>query len=230
MGYAERAVAPGIEVWRATGSTGPQRILPDGCMDLILIGAQLVVAGPDTSARLHPGAGPAAVTGVRLHAGRGPLLLGLPADELRDATVPLEDVWGSRRARRLAERAAEAPTSTLAEWATATGARDELGELVSGLLDAGHSVGHVAGAVGYSTRQLQRRLLPVFGYGPQHLGRVLRLMRAVAEADTGRRWADVAQRTGFADQAHLAREVRALTGVTPTELRGERVRSVQDAA
>ncbi len=84
--------------------------------------------------------------------------------------------------------------------------------------------------MGYSPRQLHRRLLPVFGYGPQHLGRVLRLVRAVAAADAGTPWSEVAQRTGFADQAHLARDVRALAGVTPTELLAERVRSVQDAA
>jgi AraC-like DNA-binding protein len=59
---------------------------------------------------------------------------------------------------------------------------------------------------------------------------VLRLVRAVVDADDGHPWAEVAQRAGYVDQAHLVREVRALAGVTPTELRGERVRSVQDAA
>lgn len=86
-----------------------------------------------------------------------------------------------------------------------------------------------ADALGYSPRQLQRRALPVFGYGPQHLGRVLRLGRAVARADRGRGWAEAAGHAGFADQAHLARDVRALTGLTPTALRRERVRSLQDA-
>lgn len=230
MGYDERTIAPGIELWRNTGSAGPQRILPDGCMDLILLGEQLLVAGPDTSARVHPEGTSAPVTGVRLHAGRAPLLLGVPAHELRDRTVPLEDVWGAGRARVLTERAFEDPSTALAVWATSSGEGDPFGELVRSLLDRGDSVGAVADAVGYSPRQLHRRLLPVFGYGPQHLGRVLRLVRAVTDADSGRSWSDVAQRAGFVDQAHLARDVRALTGVTPTELRGERVRSVQDAA
>ena len=107
---------------------------------------------------------------------------------------------------------------------------DPFGERVRSLLDGGSSVGEVADVLGYSTRQLHRRLLPVFGYGPQHLGRVLRLVRAVVDADDGHPWSDVAQRAGYVDQAHLVREVRALAGVTPTELRSERVRSVQDAA
>ncbi|MDX6231710.1 MAG: hypothetical protein QOH68_669, partial [Nocardioidaceae bacterium] len=52
MGYAERTVAPGVDVWHQTGSAGLHRILPDGCLDLILVGGQLLVAGPDTGARV----------------------------------------------------------------------------------------------------------------------------------------------------------------------------------
>jgi AraC-like DNA-binding protein len=233
MGYAERVVAPGIEVWHSTGPAGPQRILPDGCLDLILTGDELLVAGPDTRARVHHSAEPQPATGVRLHAGRGPVLLGVPAHELRDRTLPLEDVWGSGRARRLTEQVAERPGPTLERWATAGKAGetfDGFGARVRALLDGGRSVAEVSDELGWSTRQLHRRLLPVFGYGPQHLGRVLRLVRAVGLADAGAPWAEVAQRAGYADQAHLARDVRALTGVTPTELRRERVRSVQDAA
>ena len=135
MGYDERTIAPGMELWRNTGSAGPQRILPDGCMDLVLLGDQLVVAGPDTSARVHPGSTPDAVTGVRLHGGRGPLLLGVPADELRDRTVPLEDVWGSARARVMTEQVAEDPSTALATWATSSAAVDPFGDLVLSLLD-----------------------------------------------------------------------------------------------
>jgi AraC-like DNA-binding protein len=230
MAYDERTVAPGIEVWRSTGPAGAQRILPDGCMDLILAGGRLLVAGPDTAARVHSVREPQAVTGVRLHAGRAPALLGVPADELRDRTVPLEDLWGDRRARLLTEKVAERPAPALASWACAARTVDPFGERVRVLLDRGRGVGEVADALGYSPRQLHRRLLPVFGYGPQQLRRVLRLVRAVADADAGRPWSEVAHRAGFTDQAHLVREVRALAGVTPTELRRERVRSVQDAA
>ena len=230
MAYAERTIAPGIEVWRTTGPAGPHRILPDGCIDLILMGERLVVAGPDTAARVHGGdTAPETVTGVRLHAGRGPLLLGVPADALRDRTVPLEDLWGSARARALTEQVGERPATALADWATSSDG-DAFGALVHRLLDRGSTVDAVADAVGYSPRTLHRRLLPLIGYGPQQLGRVLRLVRAVADADTGRPWSEVAQRAGYVDQPHLAREVRALAGVTPTVLLAERVRSVQDAA
>jgi AraC-like DNA-binding protein len=42
---------------------------------------------------------------------------------------------------------------------------------------------------------------------------VLRFHEALRVARTGRPFATVAHTTGFADQAHLAREVRALAGV-----------------
>ena len=53
--------------------------------------------------------------------------------------------------------------------------------------------------------------------GPKVFGRLLRLRHAVEQlgrADL----AAVAAECGFSDQAHFTREVRALTGLTPTEL------------
>jgi AraC-like DNA-binding protein len=60
---------------------------------------------------------------------------------------------------------------------------------------------------------LHRRSLDAFGYGPKTLARMLRLQRALAAARSGVPLADTAMRTGFADQAHLSREVRALAGI-----------------
>lgn len=240
MTYAERLVAPGVVVWWSTGSVGAQRILPDGCLDLILDDDRLVVAGPDTSARVHTSTSARPATGVRLHGGRGPALIGVPADVLLDTSVPLEQVWGDRRGRALAAHVMRDPVRGLGAWAVgadvASGPRPggpgpAFGPTLLALLERGVSVAAAADALGYSPRQLHRRSLPLFGYGPQHLRRVLRLQRAVAAADRGLAWADVAAQTGYADQGHLARDVRALTGVTPTDLGRERdVRSVQDAA
>lgn len=239
MAYTERLVAPGVVVWSSTAASGQQRILPDGCLDLILHGERLLVAGPDTTARVHTTSVAGPMTGVRLHGGRGPALLGVPAHALTDRFLALEQVWGDRRGRALASRVAADPAGGLADWAVGAtaaptrpltrppsrsprGDPDPLGPRLLRLLGAGLSVAAAAQALGYSARQLHRRSLPVFGYGPQHLGRVLRLQRAFAAADRGLGWAAVAARAGYADQAHLAREVRALTGVTPTTLRRER--------
>ena len=157
---------------------------------------------------------------------------------LTDSTLALEQLWGDRRVHTLGSRLAGNPMRALAVWATHSGEGsgrgrpdDVFGPMLLALLGQGATTAKAAGVLGYSARQLHRRSLPVFGYGPQHLGRVLRLQRALALVDHGLAWATVAAQTGYADQAHLARDVRALTGVTPTALRRERdVRSVQDAA
>ena len=87
-------------------------------------------------------------------------------------------------------------------------------------LRAGRRVDATAGEVGLSARQLHRRCLTSFGYGPKTLGRILRFDRAVALARTGAALACVAATVGYADEAHLCREVRDLAGVPLTELLG----------
>ncbi len=78
----------------------------------------------------------------------------------------------------------------------------------------------IADRAGFSARHLQRRSRELFGYGAGHLLRVLRLQRALTQARSGRPLATVAADVGYCDQAHLSREVRALTGRTPGQLLG----------
>jgi AraC-like DNA-binding protein len=60
--------------------------------------------------------------------------------------------------------------------------------------------------------------MAAFGYGPKTLARVLRMRRALRLARGGVSLAEVAARCGYADQAHLAREVKDLAGVPITVL------------
>jgi AraC-like DNA-binding protein len=215
----------------------PKLILPDGCLDLIWDGGRLFVAGPDTTARRHQGRPGASSSALRFRSGIGPALLGVPADELLDQMIYFEDVVGSAPARRLAEQVAVDPVGALTGWLAARLARvanaenaaggaadrlaDPLGPRVFALAGAGLSVEAMADRVGLSARQLNRRCQPLFGYGPRHLARVLRLLRAADQARVGRPLAQVAAGCGYYDQAHLSREVRALAGTTPTGLRAE---------
>ncbi|MFI6147646.1 helix-turn-helix domain-containing protein [Streptomyces sp. NPDC051109] len=226
--YEERpsALVPGAIVWRHTAAPaaagGP--VLPDGCMDLLWADGRLLVAGPDTGPHPVgevPGGAHGAMSGLRFAPGTAPALLGVPAYELRDRRVELADLWPGPEVRELAERmsAYEDPGSGLERLARGRAARskppDPLAARVAAGLRAGESVAAVAGAVGLGERQLHRRSLDAFGYGPRTLGRVLRLQRALELARRGLPQAEVAYRAGYADQAHLAREVRALAGTTP---------------
>jgi AraC-like DNA-binding protein len=67
---------------------------------------------------------------------------------------------------------------------------------------------------------LHRRSLTAFGYGPKTLARILRLQRALALARKGVPFAETAARAGYADQAHLARDVRELAGMPLGQLVG----------
>ncbi|EOD64413.1 helix-turn-helix domain-containing protein [Amycolatopsis vancoresmycina] len=72
-----------------------------------------------------------------------------------------------------------------------------------------------AAPVAVSERRLRRRFVQAVGYGPATYLRVSRFQRAVALAPRVSGLAALAAATGYADQAHLSRDCRALTGLTP---------------
>ncbi|TMR94020.1 helix-turn-helix domain-containing protein [Nonomuraea basaltis] len=80
-------------------------------------------------------------------------------------------------------------------------------------------VRRLADDVGWTSRQLEYRFREQIGLPPKAAARVLRLYRAVRRLAAGWLPADVAAVGGFSDQAHLTREVRAMTGLTPGHLR-----------
>ncbi|WP_329333320.1 helix-turn-helix domain-containing protein [Streptomyces sp. NBC_00663] len=227
--YAERAGRlPGSVVWTSTPPLfQPGRVLPDGCMDLLWHDGRLLVAGPDTRAFVTGGER-SGWAGIRFFPGTAPTFLGVPAREVLDRRVELADLWSAGRVRRLTARvnAAADPARGLEEVALGlaadAGAPDPLlGEVVDAL-DAGRTVAATADRLELGARQLHRRCLGAFGYGPKTLGRVLRLQRALRLARRGMPYAETAACAGYADQAHLARDVRELAGLPLGELLGRR--------
>jgi AraC-like DNA-binding protein len=225
--YSERAAAvPGVVLWQRRVEPAPRStpILPDGCLDLLWDGQRLFVAGPDSTARWHRSRAGTSLVALRFSGGTGPALLGVPAHELRDQTVDLEQLWPSRETRALTERIAADPVVALDAWAAdgfAAREIDPLGRRVLAMANSGTSVAVMADCLGLGPRQLHRRCLPVFGYGPRRLSRVLRLGRSLEAARAGASLARVAADCGYVDQAHLSREVRDLTGTTPSRLMQE---------
>ncbi|WP_406333779.1 helix-turn-helix domain-containing protein [Streptomyces sp. NBC_00203] len=225
--YVERASRlAGAVVWSRVlpGSGAAVRpVLPDGCMDLLWTEGRLLVAGPDTRAYVPDGV-PGGWAGIRFYPGTAPALLGVPAHELRDRRVELADLWPAEEVRRLTGKVdgAADPVSALEEVALERAVdTDPPDPLLRGLvaaLDHGRPVAAVADELGLSARQLHRRSLAAFGYGPKMLARVLRLQRALSLARGGVPLAETAARAGFADQAHLARDVRELAGMPAGEL------------
>ena len=85
-------------------------------------------------------------------------------------------------------------------------------------LATGRPVRSLPADLGYSERHLRRLCHDAFGYGPKTLHRILRFQRAIGLIHAGRSLGEVAASCGFADQAHLTREVGELAGRPPSLL------------
>jgi AraC-like DNA-binding protein len=217
-GYRERASQlPGAVIWSRTdrSAVGDTRVLPDGCMDLIWLDGNLLVAGPDTTAWLSKAAG--RYVGLRFAPGDAPAFLQVPAAELRDQRVPLAELWSARLVRRLAgEVTSAADRGAALERVVSARMRptDPAVAVIVASLRSGANVAATAGVVDLGARRLHRRCLDAFGYGPKTLARILRMNRAIELARAGSPFATVASDAGYADQAHLARDVKAMTGTS----------------
>ena len=205
---------------RVVGARHRQRVIPDGCVDLLWADGRLRIVGPDTEWRDVDADGGSRTVGVRLRPGAARLLLGdVAPHELRNTTTDLSLLWGSASAERLLDEASTGPVGAALERALSArlprfGEVDPLVHALVTELDAG--VGSLAELdFGITDRQLRRRVIAAVGYGPKALHRVLRLQRAL-RLETPGGLADLAVVAGFADQAHLSREVRSLTGRTPS--------------
>jgi AraC-like DNA-binding protein len=84
----------------------------------------------------------------------------------------------------------------------------------------GIPIGRLAAEVGWSHKHLITQFRQQVGLRPKTAARLVRFHRVWRRLDqSGGRpvWAELAQEAGYADQAHLIREFRRFTGMTPTQ-------------
>lgn len=220
---------------RSAAREATVRVVPDGCTDIIWTGSNLIVAGPDTRAIAQSVGEGAEMAAIRFAPGCAPGMFAVPATALRDARPELVALWGE-------------PARTLQAQLEAAGdlghARSLLeAAAVQQLMAAGspepwvarvvhclspdatraRSVSKLASELGMTERQLLRRCNVAFGYGPKFLERVLRFQGFLSALRSNSKlsFAELAQLTGYADQAHLANETSELASATPTQLRIE---------
>ena len=159
-------------------------------------------------------------------------MLGAPAHQLLDAQVPLADLWDRDPLQQLA-RVEDSPSADarlaamqalIVNRLYRTDPGDELVAAAARWLARHPSGDHgrLNERSGLSERQLRRRFEAAVGYGPKTFQRIVRfqgwLRLANARQAAPPSLSDLAAAAGYADQAHLTREVTRLAGLPPGAL------------
>ncbi len=206
--------------WSRRGDRASVRVVPDGCVDIVWRpGHGAIVVGPDTGPWLSDPDFGALSFGVRFLPGAGGAALGLPLEELRDRRLGLFELGlDPREHLHGGADPADVPRLLVAAASrlSAAGAPDPAVQAAVARLSAPRQrVDQLSRQLGLSERQLRRRFQVSVGYGPKTLQRVLRLRRfgAGPHPDLARS----ALNAGYSDQAHLTRECRRLTGLSPAQ-------------
>ncbi len=242
--YHERAALPVLRphfssVWFHVvprDAPGRSAIVPDGCADLLWYAGGLRVAGPDRRAKIETVAPGTTVVGLRFRPGAALHWLGVPISEIVDTRPELACFWGTK-AQQLAEAIDGARTPEgIAQRLEAELARRNADITLAD--DTASAIFHIVGQrrddavavthrlrdeLGLSERTLRRRCHDAFGYGPKTLDRILRFQRflALARQRGAAGMAELAADGGYADQSHLTRETRDLSGLTPGDIRAQ---------
>ena len=229
------------------GEISAERILPDGCAELILnFGAcfsqhngekkslqpRNLLVGQMTGPILISPTGVVELLGVRFHPGGTVPFLRTPMHELTDSVTEFESLAPALH-RSLSEATEDLSSMSERVSAIESSLLDHLARcrkdawllpLAAQVVASGGliSVDHLANMAGISNRQLERRFLNEVGIGPKLLNRILRfqqVFRAVERCDGG--WAPVALECGYYDQAHLIRDFNQFAHQTPSVLFAE---------
>lgn len=229
----------------ARRSRSLERVLPNGCMQLILNLAGDVLH--DVSGPVERASAPALIVGtyrnfqtiavedledlagVVLRPGGFTPLFGLPAHAFSDRETTLEVAWGVH-AEDLRERLRSTSSSdermrlleaALVDLALKRGARDgcKVTKFTLDEIGAGVSISEIARKTGLSLGRLGERFRREVGVTPKTFDRIQRFQRVVQQINKGVKTpgAELALECGFFDQAHFSHEFRSFSGMSPTE-------------
>lgn len=221
---AGTSVADRAYVLVTRGPEGPGAV-PDGRCGLGLVDGVPWWFGPQTRPWLPERTG-VRVVGLRLTLLAGRHVAGQSLRPWRDRRAPLAHLWDADAVDDLAARAHAATDDADQIDALVAAATqrvrpmppDALLRRLADLVTEDLPVAEVARRLGVSIRRVHQHCVDAFGLPPSVLRRTVRLHRAArlhAAGGPGQGLADLAQAAGYADQAHLSREMRSLTGLPP---------------
>lgn len=245
---ALRDVVKCIWVLEDNGSNHPiEQILPDGCMELIIHYQDLFERGERADQRLNSQArgfifgqitkalllkplGKIGMIGVRFQSHGLTHFTNIPAFDLTEKSVPLNDLFGLD-GDMLVEQVCMA--GSISAKVDVLGAfllehRKFLGgvtPLVMGFVEALKALNgevkmkHLAKQLGVSERQLERRFKLEVGLNPKKMASIIRFKHALYLLQNGQNqtFTEIAHGAGYYDQAHFNRDFKDITGVAPKQ-------------
>ena len=159
-------------------------------------------------------------------------LLHVPAFELNDKVIPLTDLFdGAGLALQSAIAAADSLTVKLDHievffrkmTSDHRSAADPLVTTALHLIQRNNgilSIHQLTGIIGCTSRQLERKFNTAIGLSPKHFCNIVRTLgfvRSLQSATSKPNLTRSAYDSGYYDQAHLIREFRKITGLTPSQ-------------
>lgn len=214
----------------ASGSPVAVEWLPNGRTSLVVRIVErgtgdVHVVGPRTRAKFKRATGVARAAVIQFKPGWSRTLFGVPANQLTDQLVSLDDLWGAAGRDVTTELlAAQSVPELLRRLSRAIAARGpcestsaRLARRAARRFEASETrVETVADELGVSTRHLRRAFVESVGIAPKEFARGVRLQRAISESMRSKDWSMIARDAGYYDQAHLIGDFRDLTGLTPS--------------
>jgi AraC-like DNA-binding protein len=228
----------------ATDTPARQRIIPDGCMEMIFHygDAYLQFTDPD-SYIIQPKAfvfgqisnyleiapsGRSGIFAVRFHPDGLLPLINLPASSLQDRATSLQDIFGDDGVR-LTENVIDAVDAAarivlvekflLSRFRSAEARNAATRMCIDAMINSNGnaSVGDIAGQLQLNRRSLERRFNAAVGLSPKQLSRVIRLqvaMRLMQQKNFDN-LTSLAYESGYYDQAHFIKDFKEFAGVSP---------------
>jgi len=179
----------------------------------------------------------AATMGVHFKPGGAFPFFKLPADELCNSHVSLEQLWGAEavhlREKLLTAGTPPAKFSILEQFLVAQAARPlRQHPAIAFALQAfqaeggAETVGEMAAQTGFSSRRFSQLFSQQVGLTPKLFGRICRFQQVLSLLYAGPAspdWSVIALNCGYFDQAHFIHDFQAFAGLTPTHYLAKRI-------
>lgn len=234
-----------LESEEKTSSLSPERILPDGCVEIIFnladpfrryhfdgaveVQPRTLIAGQMQHHALIEPTGRVKLFGVRFHPGGAYRVFHFPVSELTNRIISFGDVW-SRFGKELTEKIEGARSIreriNLIEKAFIT-RLDQLhddNKLIDAVVkmivarDGLVSIDRLQKNLAISDRHLERKFKTVVGISPKFLCRILRFQKVFHAVELHQKlgWSFIALECGYYDQAHFIRDFKEFSGQNPS--------------